>query len=163
MIDLTTILPFRLEPLDKNAIVDQQGSASIRFVAIWQKQGQTIEGVITKLVESVTEIQAAQDAAAAADTKADGAQSSADTAQTTADSKLDQATADGLYVHVDVGPAWTAPSGTASRATFATYTAPVISAVPTQAEVQAIADHVQIMSQRMKAMIDDLKGNNALT
>lgn len=52
---------------------------------------------------------------------------------------------------------FTAATGTADRSTFATYAAPTISASPTQAEVQAIADHVQILSRHIKAMIDDLK------
>lgn len=52
---------------------------------------------------------------------------------------------------------WAAATGTAERTTFATYTAPTISAAPTQAEVQALADHVQILSRRLKALIDDLK------
>lgn len=52
---------------------------------------------------------------------------------------------------------FTAATGTADRTTFATYTAPAISASPTQAEVQAIADHLQILSRHLKAAIDDLK------
>jgi hypothetical protein len=52
---------------------------------------------------------------------------------------------------------FTAATGTADRTTFATYTAPTISASPTQAEVQAIANAVQVLSRHMKAMIDDLK------
>lgn len=52
---------------------------------------------------------------------------------------------------------WTAATGTASRATFSTYSAPTISASPTQAEVQALADHVQVLSERLKALVDDLK------
>lgn len=52
---------------------------------------------------------------------------------------------------------WVSATGTAERATFATYTAPTISASPTQAEVQALADHMQILSRRMKALIDDVK------
>jgi hypothetical protein len=51
---------------------------------------------------------------------------------------------------------WTPATGTAARTTFATYSAPVISAGYVQAEVQAIADHVQTLSRRMKAIIDDL-------
>lgn len=51
---------------------------------------------------------------------------------------------------------WAVASGTAARITFATYNAPTISNPPTQAEVQAIANHVEILSQRMKAIIDDL-------
>jgi hypothetical protein len=52
---------------------------------------------------------------------------------------------------------FTAATGTADRTTFATYAAPTISNPPTQAEVQAIADHLQVLSRHMKAMIDDLK------
>lgn len=52
---------------------------------------------------------------------------------------------------------WVAATGTAERTTFATYTSPTISATPTQAEVQAVSDHVQILSRRLKALIDDLK------
>lgn len=51
---------------------------------------------------------------------------------------------------------WAVATGTAERTTFATYTAPDISAAYTEAEVQAIADHVQILSRRLKALIDDL-------
>ena len=51
---------------------------------------------------------------------------------------------------------WTAATGTADRTTFATYTAADISAVPTEAEVQAIADHTQVLSCHLKALIDDL-------
>lgn len=51
---------------------------------------------------------------------------------------------------------WNAATGTAARTTFATYTAPTISVLYTQAEVQALADHVQILSQRLKAVVDDI-------
>lgn len=51
---------------------------------------------------------------------------------------------------------WTAPTGTGSKAGFATYTAPTISPAPTQAEVQAIADAVQALSQTLKSVIDGL-------
>lgn len=69
---------------------------------------------------------------------------------------------DARYVRQDVGAAWTAPSGTASRATFATYAGQTISAAYVQAEVQAIDDHVKVLSQRMKALVDDLQANGAL-
>lgn len=67
------------------------------------------------------------------------------------------------YVKQDVGAAWTAATGTASRATFATYTAPTITNPPTQAEVQAVANAVQVLSERMKALVDDLQANGVLT
>ena len=51
---------------------------------------------------------------------------------------------------------WSAATGTGSKSTFATYSAPTISNPPTQAEVQALANAVQVLSQRMKAVIDGL-------
>lgn len=74
-----------------------------------------------------------------------------------------RADADGRYVKQDVGSAWSAATGTASRATFATYAGQTVSNPPTQTEVQNIDDHVKILSQRAKALIDDLQGNGALT
>jgi len=76
---------------------------------------------------------------------------------------LNRGTADTRYVQQSVGAQWASPSGTAERTTYTTYTAPTITNPPTQAEVQAIADHVQILSRRMKALLDDLRTNKALT
>lgn len=67
--------------------------------------------------------------------------------------KVDKATSTG----------WTAATGTAAKNTFATYTAPTISASPTQAEVQAIANHVQILSRQLKAVKDALLGAEVIT
>ena len=44
-----------------------------------------------------------------------------------------------------------AMTGTATKTAIATYTAPVISSPPTQAEVQGIADALQALSRRVKA------------
>jgi hypothetical protein len=74
-----------------------------------------------------------------------------------------RADADARYVLQDVGAAWTAWTGTASRATAATYTSPTISAGYVAAEVQAIADGLQAVSRAMMALVDDLKANGALT
>jgi len=101
--------------------------------------------------------------ASTAQTTANTALANAATAQTTANSKITQATADGLYVHQDLGPAWTAATGTASRAAYAAYVSPTISNPPTQAEMQTLSDAVQDLSQRMVALITDLKANSTLT
>lgn len=53
---------------------------------------------------------------------------------------------------------WAVDTGTAKRTANATYTAPTISNPPTQAEVQAIANSLQDVSQTMKAVKDDLHG-----
>lgn len=52
---------------------------------------------------------------------------------------------------------WASPSGTLDKTTFATYAAPTISNPPTQAEVQALANHVQVLSQHLAAAINALK------
>ena len=52
---------------------------------------------------------------------------------------------------------WASPTGTAERTAFSTYTAPTISGSYSQSQVQALADHVQILSRRFKAVVDDLK------
>lgn len=51
---------------------------------------------------------------------------------------------------------WTTGSGTESRVGADTYTAPVITNPPTQAEVQAIADKLEEISQNMFALLNDL-------
>lgn len=53
---------------------------------------------------------------------------------------------------------WGSPTGVGDKTTFATYAAPVISSPPTQAEVQALANHVQTLSQHLKAVIDGATG-----
>ena len=56
---------------------------------------------------------------------------------------------------------WAVPTGTFERSTFATYTAPTISGTYTPAEVQALADHVQIVSRRLGALLRDLNSASA--
>lgn len=75
----------------------------------------------------------------------------------------DRDDADARYVMQDVGAAWAAPTGTAARTTFATFAGQTISNPPTQAEVQAIDDHVKLLSERVKALVDDLQANGTLT
>lgn len=51
---------------------------------------------------------------------------------------------------------WAGASGTTSKGTFAVYAAPAISNPPTQAEVQALANHVQVLSQHLAAVVGGL-------
>lgn len=62
----------------------------------------------------------------------------------------------GNLVVTDRQTGWAAQTGTAARGAYATYSAPSISVVPTQAEVQGIADAVQAADRRLKALTDDL-------
>lgn len=62
----------------------------------------------------------------------------------------------GVRVVDDRQTGWALWTGTTSRATHATYTAPVISSPPTQAEVQAIANALQNVTRAFFALQTDL-------
>lgn len=66
-------------------------------------------------------------------------------------------------VDKDTSLGWGAPTGTASKAAFATYAAPVVSNPPTQAEMQALADHAQLLSQHLAATIQALSGAQVIS
>lgn len=57
---------------------------------------------------------------------------------------------------------WGAPSGTFLRSTLNTYTAPTISASYTQSEVQAMADHIQVLSRTLAALIADCRSHGLI-
>lgn len=61
-------------------------------------------------------------------------------------------------INVAPSPAtgWGTPSSTLARTTFTTYAGQTVSAAYVQAEVQAIDDHIKILSQRLGALITDL-------
>lgn len=74
-----------------------------------------------------------------------------------------QGAGDGRYVRQDQTPAWADPTGTLDRTTFASASSFTVSNPPTQAEVQAIAAHVVLLSERLAALLTDLRANSALT
>lgn len=53
---------------------------------------------------------------------------------------------------------WAVPTGTLQRSTYASYTAPTISAAYTQSEVQAMANALQAVSRVLAAIVTDLHG-----
>jgi hypothetical protein len=57
---------------------------------------------------------------------------------------------------------WSAQTGTATRTTYATYAAPTIGASYSQSQVQAIADALQRVDRRMKALTDDLISHGSI-
>ncbi|MET3526179.1 hypothetical protein [Phenylobacterium koreense] len=67
------------------------------------------------------------------------------------------------YVRTGLMPGWGSPTGTVSRATFATYAAPTASATYNQAQIQAALTHLQVLSQHVAAQIADLKTLKAFT
>lgn len=64
----------------------------------------------------------------------------------------------GYYVRTKLKNGWVAATGTAERSTFVTYTAPTAAGSYSQAQMQALMDHMQILSQHLKALIDDAMG-----
>lgn len=140
--------------------VDAQGRLTNDGLRALNDALRDIVSAIDSAVAAQQSADTAQDQAIDAATEAANAALAATAAQSTAD---DAASLAATSVQQDVGPAWAAATGTASRATFTTYAGQTVSNPPTQAEVQAIDDHVKALSERMKALIDDLQGNGALT
>lgn len=55
-----------------------------------------------------------------------------------------------------VSTGWSSTTGISTKATYTVYVAPVIAGAYSQAQVQALADQVQKMDQRLKAVVDGL-------
>lgn len=117
----------------------------------------------TVLTETIADVVAAQ---AAADT----AQGTADTANASLANVNAAATYSATGIDLVSGAAykintiqvmgpritgWGAPSGTLTRTTFAAYAGQTVSNPPTQAQVQAIDDHLKIVSERLAALVTD--------
>jgi hypothetical protein len=150
------------------------GTPSITFHIWFDAFGKAIEGAVDGLAAAVLDVETTQTELAA--TQAELAATQADLATTVSDLAATQAAlvtvqddVTGLQTTVldavlkDQTAAWATPTGTFSRTTFASYAGQTISAVPTQAEVQAIDDAVKGLSQRLAALISDLRGNDVLT
>lgn len=158
-------------PLLPNApLFDQSGQPTAIMQQYWQQFAQAIEGNVDAIAAALAAAVAAQSSAddaqnqaIAALTAATNAATAAATAQTTANGKLDQTAADARYVEKNTTPGWSAATGTASRSGFTVYASPTISNPPTTVEVQAVSDVTQTLSQHLKALIDDLVANGALT
>lgn len=136
------------------------------FKALAKNTEEVATALSNALAASLAAAQAQSDATTAANDAADAANTAAAAALAAATAQSTAESAGGIAataVQQNLGPSWSAPSGTASRASFATYTAPVISASPTQAEVQGVADAVQAVSRALKAAVDDLRANGALS
>lgn len=68
----------------------------------------------------------------------------------------DSAAATGL-AWIAASNGWGAPSGTLSRAAYASYAGQTVSVIPTQAEVQQIDDELKLLSQVVAAILTDLR------
>jgi hypothetical protein len=121
---------------------------------------------IADFVDTVTRVadaEAAQALTDAAVTAIQEDQEDQNLTLATLDTRIDHFEALEPLVRQDQGAAWTAATGTASRAALASYAGQTVSATPTQAEVQAIDDAVKAISQAVVALITDCKANGVLT
>lgn len=165
----------------QKAYFDREGYPTAQMQIHWQKTMEAIEAAFASINETITEITDTQDAQAL--TQAELAATQADLTATQA--TLTTAVADiaaaqaaivtvqddvtGLQTSIldavlkDQTTAWATPTGTFARTTFASYAGQTVSAVPTQAEVQSIDDAVKGLSERLAALISDLRGNGVLT
>ena len=150
------------------------GTPSITFHIWFDAFGKAIEGAVDGLAAAVLDVETTQTELAA--TQAELAATQADLATTVSDLAATQAAlvtvqddVTGLQTTVldavlkDQTATWATPTGTFARTTFASYAGQTISAIPTQVEVQAIDDAVKGLSQRLAALISDLRGNDVLT
>jgi len=172
----------------QKAYFDREGYPTAQMQIHWQKTMEAIEAAFASINETITEITATQDGLADAQaalevTQTDLAAAQADLVATQA--TLTTAVADiaaaqaaiitvqddvtGLQTSIldavlkDQTTAWATPSGTFTRTTFAAYAGQTVDAAYTQAEVQTIDDTVKGLSERLAALISDLRGNGVLT
>lgn len=165
----------RLPRLPRNeAIVDQVGKPLLVLQRWWQSVVEKIEAqesaqddVIAELVLTQAALIATQDdlEATQADLAATQAElASAQTELATAVDNIVILQSDvALGVIKDQTPAWSTPGGTLTRSGFTSYGGQTIAGIYDAGQVQAIDDHVQVLSARLAALITDLRGNDALT
>ena len=165
----------------QKAYFDREGYPTAQMQIHWQKTMEAIEAAFASINETITEITDTQDAQAL--TQAELAATQADltaTQATLTTAVADIASAQAAIVTVqddvtglqtsildavlkDQTTAWATPTGTFTRTTFASYAGQTVDAAYTQAEVQAIDDVVKGLSERLAALISDLRGNGVLT
>lgn len=158
----------------QKAYFDREGYPTAQMQIHWQKTMEAIEAAFASINETITEITATQTdlAAAQADlvaTQATLTTAVADIAAAQAAIITVQDDVTGLQTSIldavlkDQTTAWATPSGTFTRTTFAAYAGQTVDAAYTQAEVQTIDDTVKGLSERLAALISDLRGNGVLT
>lgn len=158
----------------QKAYFDREGYPTAQMQIHWQKTMEAIEDAFVAVNATITEIATTQEGLAEAQAALEVTQATLTTA--VADIAAAQAALitvqddiTGMQTTVldavlkDQTAAWADPTGTFARTTFVSYAGQTVSAVPTQAEVQAIDDALKANSQRLAALISDLRGNGVLT
>jgi hypothetical protein len=121
---------------------------------------------LAEFVDAINRIADAEAAQEATNTAVDAlaeAQEDANVTLGTLDTRLDAIEVLQPFVRQDQTTAWADATGTLSRATFAAYAGQTVSNPPTQAQVQAIDNQVKSHSQRLAALVNDLRAIGALT
>lgn len=165
----------------QKAYFDREGYPTAQMQIHWQKTMEAIEAAFASINETITEIAATQDAQALTQAELAATQADLTATQATLTTAVDDIAAaqaaivtvqddvTGLQTSIldavlkDQTTAWATPTGTFTRTTFAAYAGQTVSAIPTQAEVQSIDDAVKGLSERLAALISDLRGNGVLT
>jgi hypothetical protein len=167
-------MAIKLPRMQRLVAIVEAGKPTLVFHQWWQSVAAAIEGAIEGLASAVLDVETTQ--AELAKTQADLATTQDELATAVADIAAAQSAlvvvqddVTGLQTTVldavlkDQTAVWSTPTGTFARTTFASYAGQTVSAIPTQAEVQAIDDAVKANSQRLAALISDLRGNGVLT
>ncbi len=165
----------------QKAYFDREGYPTAQMQIHWQKTMEAIEAAFASINETITEITDTQDAQALTQAELAATQADLTATQATLTTAVDDIAAaqaaivtvqddvTGLQTSIldavlkDQTTAWATPTGTFTRTTFAAYAGQTVSAIPTQAEVQSIDDAVKGLSERLAALISDLRGNGVLT
>lgn len=179
MIEPTVVSLARLQR--QKAYFESAGTPTAQMQIHWQKTMEAIEGAFAGTNATITEIAATQEGLEDAQAALEVTQANLAAAQatlTTAVADIAAAQASIITIQDDVTGlstsflvavlkdqtvAWATPTGTLTRTTFASYAGQTVSAAYTQAEVQTIDDTVKGLSERLAALISDLRGNGVLT
>lgn len=160
-------MAIKLPRLQRLVAIVADGKPTLVFHQWWQKVSETLEAALDGLASAVLDVTETQTDLAA--TQATLTIAVADIAAAQAALIVVQDDITGLNTTVldavlkDQTAAWGTPTGTFARTTFAAYAGQTVSNPPTQAEMQALDDAVKANSQRLAALISDLRGNGVLT
>ena len=160
-------MPLKLPRLQRAVtIVGEQRTPATGFIQWWQKVCETIEQVVNDLSATIADLAAAVARLTTAEGDIDtlDADLAAHIAAPDPHPQYQTETeGDARYVRQDQTAAWADPSGALVRTTFASYAGQNVSAAYVEAEAQATDDAAKAVSQRLAALITDLRANGTLT
>lgn len=153
------LTPVKLPDIQQSQPItrDKDGHAATWFITALNNAFKAIVNALNGVIDAQNAAEAAQVAADVAQTTGEAAQSTADTAQSTASTAATTAStaqtrADDAYTLAGTK----VTKNTTSAPSYSTYTAPVVSNPPTQAEVQSIANALAAASAALNSTITKL-------